>query len=197
MRCLDRLGMTGLRGHFGRPFTVVISSPPSLSSRACREISFLSILFSLTPRAKKVAKKHSPIQGLPPGEGCKRESRTTDDSRAFLASRDTRYSFLHPCCRRPLERDSQVRDGIFVGWRMVYPFNPNNPCSFCHLEPPIVVLPPRPPSKGDANGSRGRPTTPVPFWYRGTRDILSYIPACAVPWKGTHRFAMAFLSAGA
>ena len=52
------------------------------------------------------------------------------------------------------------------------------------------VLPPRPPSKGDANGSRGRPTTPVPFWYRGTRDILSYIPAVAVPWKGTHRSAM-------
>ena len=79
--------------------------------------------------AKKVAKKHSPIQGLPPGEGCKRESRTTDDSRAFLVSRDTRYSLLHPCLRRPLERDSQVRGGVFVGWRMVYPFNPNNPCS--------------------------------------------------------------------
>ena len=49
------------------------------------------------------------------------------------------------------------------------------------------MLPPRPPSKGDANGSRGRPTTPVPLWHRGTRDILSYIPAVAVPWKGTHR----------
>ena len=92
-----------------------------LSSRACREISFFIYPFLAHSAktfllrffgAKKVAKKHSPIQGLPPGEGCK-----------------------------------------------------------------------------DANGSRGRPTTPVPFWYRGTRDILSYIPAVAVPWKGTHRSA--------
>ena len=29
----------------------------------------------------------------------------------------------------------------------------------------------------------------MPLWHRGTRDILSYIPAVAVPWKGTHRSA--------
>ena len=83
-----------------------LSSPP-LSSRACREI-FFYLSFSRSLREKD--QKRGATPKAPYIGGCKRESRTPDDSRAFLVSRDTRYSFLHPCCRRPLERDSQVRD---------------------------------------------------------------------------------------
>ena len=108
MRCLDRLDMTGLRGAFWPPL------------HGCHlelvERSFFYLSFSRSLREKdqkRGATPKAPFKG-----GCKRESRTTDDSRAFLVSRDTRYSLLHPCCRRPLERDSQVRDGVFVGWRM-------------------------------------------------------------------------------
>ena len=116
--CWDKDEMSRQARH-DRSAGGILAAPSRLSSRACREISFLSflsILFSLTreKKQKRGATPKAPYIG-----GCKRESRTTDDSRAFLVSRflvsrDTRYSFLHPCCRRPLERDSQVRDESFL-----------------------------------------------------------------------------------
>ena len=75
-------------------------------SSLSRDLFILSFSRSLREKdQKRGATPKAPFKG-----GCKRESRTTDDSRASLASRDTRYSLLHPCLRRPLERDSQVRD---------------------------------------------------------------------------------------
>ena len=95
-----------------------------------QKMMMLRSSFSRSPektKQKRGATPKAPFKG-----GCKRESRTTDDFdfvevasaqqtsselglyslncdfRAFLVSRDTRYSLLHPCCRRPLERDSQV-----------------------------------------------------------------------------------------
>ena len=125
----------------------ILAAPSRLSSRAphrCHlelvERSLFYLSFSRSLRAKD--QKRGATPKAPYIGGCKRESRTTDDSRAFLVSRDTRYSFLHPClrrplerdsqdtrysllhpcCRRPLERDSQVRGGCF--YRLAHEDNP-------------------------------------------------------------------------
>ena len=83
-----------------------------------RSLFYLSFSRSLREKdQKRGATPKAPFKG-----GCKRESRTTDDSRASLVSRDTRCSLLHPCCRRPLERDSQVRGECF--YRLAQEDNP-------------------------------------------------------------------------
>ena len=87
-----------------------------------REKEFFLIIPSFSRSPEKTKQKRGATPKAPFKGGFKRESRTTDDSRAFLVSRDTRYSLLHPCCRRPLERDSQVLGGCF--YRLAQEDNP-------------------------------------------------------------------------
>ena len=93
------------------------NNPCSFCHLELVERSLFNLSFSRSLREKD--QKRGATPKAPYIGGCKRESRTTDDSRASLASRDTRYSFLHPCCRRPLERDSQVGYCCFflLSWR--------------------------------------------------------------------------------
>ena len=96
--------------------------PTILSPHRCHlelvERSLFYLFFSRSLREKD--QKRGATPKAPYIGGCKRESRTTDDSRASLASRDTRYSLLHPCLRRPLERDSQVRGESVISVRSVF-----------------------------------------------------------------------------
>ena len=98
------------------PHRCHLEPPIVVISSLSRDLFLRSFSRSLREKdQKRGATPKAPFKG-----GCKRESRTTDDSRASLASRDTRYSLLQPCCRRPLERDSQVRGESVISVKSVF-----------------------------------------------------------------------------
>ena len=125
MRCLDRLDMTGLRGAFWPPLHGCHLEPPIVViSSLSRDLFFifLSVLFSLTPRK-------GPKEGCYPQGPLHRGMQTgvADDRRLpclFGIAGHAIFSLtslLSPSLGKGL-----TGHAMFC---MVYPFNPNNPCS--------------------------------------------------------------------